>query len=98
MNKSARDITKDERVIVLSSLVAGDSRIVSSCRIELILPDVRSTCCQGKEEPLHSDDVHGVDFKCPRTDGGLARCYCIVSARNQRREAIVTGRISVGRA
>src|SRR5436190_17658563 len=74
IGKRCRDVTKDNRVIVLSRLRTAQRCVGAVCRAERIAPDVANTVGEQEEESLRCDHVTcgDSDWSCAISCGQAA--------------------------
>src|ERR1700694_3545797 len=62
MDKPRSDVAEDQRVVILSGLVAHNPRIGAVHRIELVLSNIGDPDCLAEEESLNGKDVNSTDI------------------------------------
>ena len=61
MDKPRSDVAEDQRVVILTGLVANNPRIGAARRSELVLSSIGDPGCQAEEESLNGNDVNCID-------------------------------------
>ena len=61
---ASSDVAEDQRVVILTGLVANKPRIGAARRSELVLSNIGDPGCQAEEESLNGNDVNCIDPRC----------------------------------
>ena len=61
MCKGRNNVPKDQRIVILSGLIAHHPRVGAIRGIETVFSNVGNPGCFAEEESLNGNDVNGVD-------------------------------------
>ena len=73
MDKPSSDVAEDQRVVILTGLVANNPRIGAARRSELVLSNIGDPDWPAEEESLNGNDVNVLILLSPFTSAAVSR-------------------------